>query len=142
MLEPYTSSATTTETSLFETGANVSVISADDIARSHQSSLIELIKQVPGVHINQATGINGQAARLSLRGTQARHTAFIVDGVRLNNTNSADGAAAHNISLANIERIEILRGPQSVLYGSNAIGGVISITTKKATKPFGGSLIS
>lgn len=140
LLEPYTSSATTTETSLFETGANVSVISADDIARSHQSSLIELIKQVPGVHINQMTGINGQEARLSLRGTQARHTAFIVDGVRLNNTNSADGAAAHNISLANIESIEILRGPQSVLYGSNAIGGVISITTKKATKPFGGSI--
>jgi vitamin B12 transporter len=140
VLEPYTSSATTTETSLFETGAAVSAISADDIARSHQSSLIELIKQVPGVHINQATGINGQAARLSLRGTQARHTAFIVDGVRLNNTNSADGAAAHNISLANIESIEILRGPQSVLYGSNAIGGVISITTKKATKQLGGSL--
>ena len=140
VLEPYTSSATTTETSLFETGANVSVISADDIARSHQTSLIELIKQVPGVHVNQATGINGQEARLSLRGTQARHTAFIVDGVRLNNTNSPDGAAAHNISLANIESIEILRGPQSVLYGSNAIGGVISITTKKATKPLGGSL--
>ena len=140
MLEPYTSSANTTETSLFETGANVTVISAEDIARSHQNSLVELIKQVPGVHINQASGINGQAARLSLRGTQARHTAFIVDGVRLNNTNSADGAAAHNISLANIESIEILRGPQSVLYGSNAIGGVISITTKKATKPLGGSI--
>lgn len=140
ILEPYTSSATTTETSLFETGANVSVISADDIARSHQTSLIELIKQVPGVHVNQATGINGQATRMSLRGTQARHTAFIVDGVRLNNTNSADGAAAHNISLANIESIEILRGPQSVLYGSNAIGGVISITTKKATKPLSGSI--
>jgi vitamin B12 transporter len=140
ILEPYTSSATTTETSLFETGANVSVISADDIARSHKNSLIELIKQVPGVHVNQATGINGQEARLSLRGTQARHTAFIVDGVRLNNSNSPDGAAAHNISLANIESIEILRGPQSVLYGSNAIGGVISITTKKATKPLGGSI--
>jgi|GEM_PF-3306846 len=140
ILEPYTSSATTTETSLFETGASVSVISADDIARSHQNSLIELIKQVPGVHVNQATGINGQEARLSLRGTQARHTAFIVDGVRLNNSNSPDGAAAHNISLANIESIEILRGPQSVLYGSNAIGGVISITTKKATKPLGGSI--
>ena len=140
VLEPYTSSATTTETSLFKTGAHVSVITADDIARSHQNSFIELIKQVPGVHISQASGINGQAARLSVRGTQARHTAFIVDGVRLNNTNSADGAAAHNISLANIKSIEILRGPQSVLYGSNAIGGVISITTKKATKALGGSI--
>ena len=61
VLEPYTSSATTTETSLFETGANVSVMSADDITRTHQSSLVELIKQVPGVHINQMTGINGQS---------------------------------------------------------------------------------
>ena len=106
---------------------NVTVITAEDIARSGQQTLAELLQMQGGVAVT-SSGM-GQPVAVSIRGTQGGHTVVLVDGLRLGS--ATDGSVAfENIPLAQIERIEIVAGALSGLYGSGAIGGVIQIFTK------------
>ena len=106
---------------------NVTVITAEDIARSGQQTLAELLQMQGGVAVT-SSGM-GQPVAVSIRGTQGGHTVVLVDGLRLGS--ATDGSVAfENIPLAQIERIEIVPGALSGLYGSGAIGGVIQIFTK------------
>ncbi|MEM9207513.1 MAG: TonB-dependent receptor, partial [Pseudomonadota bacterium] len=112
-------------------GSSITVLDAEDIEETRATSVAEIFRAVPGVQVVESGGVGG-ATEVTIRGAEARHTLVLIDGVRVNDTSSARGAfdfAAYSVN--DIERIEVLRGPQSALYGSDAIGGVINIITKK-----------
>ncbi|MHB9118130.1 MAG: TonB-dependent receptor domain-containing protein, partial [Burkholderiales bacterium] len=114
--------------------ADISVISSEDIARAGQSTLAELLQSQPGVDIVSNGGM-GTATSISLRGADSTHTLVLLDGMRIDSA-TLGTASLENIPLNLIDHIEILRGPASHLYGSEAIGGVIQIFTKSgAGKP-------
>jgi vitamin B12 transporter len=134
-LPPVVVTATMTPTPADQLGSSVSVITADDIARNQWRSLPDALRMLPGLNVVQAGGQGGTAS-LYMRGTNSNHTKVFVDGVDISNPSSLDGAIDFSqILIGDIERIEVLRGPQSGLYGSDAIGGVVSITTKKGRGP-------
>lgn len=108
---------------------DVTVIEREEIERMGAGSVTDLLRLQPGVQINNSGGA-GTASSIFLRGTNDQHLVVLVDGLRINSATSGS-TAFENIPLAQIERIEILRGPASSLYGADAIGGVIQIFTRK-----------
>lgn len=110
--------------------ADLRVIDADTIANAGPMTLTELLQTRGGVEIS-ATGGPGQVSGVFLRGSNANHVVLLIDGVRVNSA-TAGTNAFENLPLAQIERIEILRGVGSSLYGADAIGGVIQVFTKQA----------
>ncbi len=120
------------EISRHKVAGSVSVLTREDITRSRQPLLHDMLRGVPGLRIAR-TGGPGQPIKLYLRGAEPRQTAILIDGVSLRSPNDANGYPLGSLSTANIERIEILRGAQSSLYGPDAAGGVINIVTKPGT---------
>jgi vitamin B12 transporter len=114
--------------------ADVSVITAEEIERSGQSTLVELLRLQHGVEISQ-TGGAGQSSALFMRGTNSNHVVVLIDGMRLNSA-TLGTTTLENIQLSQIERIEVLRGPATSLYGQDAIGGVVQLFTKKGVDGF------
>lgn len=112
-----------------DTLATVSVITREDIERSQAPDLLELLKLQPGIDLAR-TGGSGQSTALFLRGTNSNHTLVLIDGVRVSPLLSGAYDYAH-LPIAQIERIEIVRGPQAAYWGSEAIGGVIQIFTRQ-----------
>jgi len=125
--------ATRTPTNINQLGSSVSVITADDIKRKRYISLQEALKDVPGLHVVQSGGRGAQTS-VFLRGTNSNHVLVLIDGIEMNDPSSPNGAFDFaNFLLEDIESIEVVRGSQSVLYGADAIGGVIQIRTKKGS---------
>jgi vitamin B12 transporter len=134
-LPPVVISATRLPTPEDQVGSSVAVITGDDIQRKQDRTLPDALQDVPGLNVVQ-TGSPGGTTSVFIRGANANHTKVLIDGIDASDPSSADGSFDFSQILASdIERIEILRGPQSGLYGSDAIGGVISITTKKGSGP-------
>ena len=119
-------------TLLSETTQGVSVVTAADIAAINPGSVVDLMNQVPGLHVDQVGGPGGTASAY-IRGSDQNHVLVLIDGIRQNDPTTSRGGAVDlsSISAANIERIEVIRGGGSALYGSDAIGGVINIVTKR-----------
>ncbi len=113
--------------------AQTTVITRRDIEAAGSSTLVELLQRAAGVEI-RSTGGAGQPSGVFIRGASAQQTLVLVDGLRLSSA-TAGGAAFENIALDLIERIEVVKGPMSGLYGSDAIGGVVQIFTRGASKP-------
>ncbi|MGE3065593.1 MAG: TonB-dependent receptor plug domain-containing protein [Hyphomicrobiaceae bacterium] len=114
-------------------GSSVSVVTAADIERQQIRTAADALRSLPGVSISQQ-GTAGNVTVARIRGGESRHTLVLIDGVEVNS--GTDGFFDFsNLDAADIERIEVLRGPQSGLYGSSALGGVISITTKSGEGP-------
>jgi vitamin B12 transporter len=109
---------------------DVTVISREEIERAGASSLTDILRAQPGVQVS-ANGGAGTVSSVFLRGTNDQHLIVLINGLRINSATSG-GTSFENIPLGQIERIEILRGPASSLYGADAIGGVIQIFTRKA----------
>ena len=112
--------------------SDVRVIDAETIRSAGTMSLPELLRMHGGAEI-AATGGPGQISSVFLRGTNANHVVLLVDGVRVNSATSGTNAF-ENLPLEQIERIEILRGPASSLYGADAIGGVIQVFTRQGER--------
>lgn len=109
--------------------ADVSVITRDEIERSGQSTLVELLRNQPGIQI-ESNGGPGATANVHLRGTSSQAVVVLIDGMRMGS--ATNGTTAFNqIPPEQIERIEIVRGPASSLYGSDGVGGVIQIFTRQ-----------
>lgn len=131
-LEEVTFSANLTETELLRSGASVTVLTANQIAESGATTLVDLLRRQPGVSLTQTGGM-GSPATLRLRGTEARYTAIFVDGIRIDDPSGVQTQTdIAQVGLSNIGRIEILRGSQSALYGGSSVGGVVNITTLRA----------
>ena len=128
-------SATRVPTPELQVASSVSVVSADEIAARQAQTLPEVLKQLPGLNVVQTGGPGGQTS-MFMRGTNSNHTKVLVDGIDVGDPSNAGGAFdfAHFLT-QDIEKVEILRGPQSGLYGSDAIGGVINIITKSGSGP-------
>jgi vitamin B12 transporter len=131
-LEEVVVTATRTEATLEQIGgSSVTVITAEDIEAKGQITVEEVLKGTPGIDV-AATGGLGATTSVFLRGADSKNTLILVDGIMFNDPASTNrGADLANLTVDNIERIEIVRGPLSVLYGSNATAGVINIITKK-----------
>ena len=123
--------ATRLETPVKEVGSSITVITGEQIEKMQKTSVLEVLRTVPALDVNQSGGPGG-ATSVLIRGAKSEHTLVIMDGVELNDPITPGRTFNFaNLSVDNIERIEILRGPQSTLYGSDAIGGVINIITKR-----------
>ena len=115
-----------------ETAASISVITRKEIIESGKTSVYDIIRSLPGVE-TQKSGGPGQVATVMLRGGGSGQTLVLVDGIEMNMVNDPVGTFDFaTISLEDVERIEVIRGPQSTLYGSTAMSGVINIITKSA----------
>ena len=122
--------ATRTEIPLRDAIVPVTLISREDIELSLANDLAELLRFQAGIDIGRNGG-PGQATSVFLRGTESNHTLVLIDGVRIN-PGTIGGAAVEHIAPEIIERVEIVKGARSALYGTDAIGGVINIITRRA----------
>ena len=114
--------------------SDVVVIDSDVIRQSTGRSLTELLSRQAGLQLSSNGGL-GKQSGLYIRGTETRHLLLLIDGVRYGSS-TAGAAVWDNIPLAAIDRIEVLRGPASALYGSDAVGGVVQIFTLRGRKGF------
>lgn len=113
--------------------ADVTVLNREAIEQAGPTTLPELLSRQPGLHVVDNGGA-GKATSIFMRGTSSTHTLLLVDGMPLGSV-TGGSPSLHNLPLSQIERIEILRGPASSLYGSDAIGGVIQIFTRRGEGP-------
>ena len=141
-------SATGYEQLLQDAPASISIITKEELESKPYRDLGEALKEIPGVSLEGTSNKLGQSA-ISIRGMPAGYTLFLIDGLRQNPSGDVAtanlGVGTYNSfmpPLSAIERIEVIRGPMSTIYGSDAIGGVINIITKPVTKKWGGSLQS
>ena len=130
-LETMVITANRTETKEKEVGSSLTVISADEIKKRQVLTVAEALRLVPGIDVINSGGL-GRLTNVYTRGAGAGQTLVLVDMVEMNDPSDPTGAFDFsNLMADNIERIEVLRGGESSLYGSDAIGGVINIITKK-----------
>lgn len=128
-LDPVVVTAARLPQRLSEVLADLTVITRDDIERQSFGGLPDLLRAHGGVELVRSGG-PGANASLFLRGADTRHTVLLVDGVRVD-SQATGGASWHAIPLAQIERVEVLKGPASAIYGSDAVGGVVQVFTRK-----------
>jgi vitamin B12 transporter len=114
--------------------ADTTTINEEEIERAGSSSLTDLLQRQPGIEIYNSGG-QGKVSSLHIRGSESDHVVVLIDGLRVNQATSGL-TAFENIPLSQIEKIEIVRGASSSLYGAGAIGGVIQIFTKKGVSGF------
>jgi len=134
-LQPVMVTATRIPTPESQIASSVTIITADQIAASQATSLPDVLKYVPGLNLVQSGGPGAQTS-IFMRGTNSNHTKVLVDGVDVSDPSTPNGSFDFGQFLVqDIERIEVLRGPQSGLYGSDAIGGVINIITRNGSGP-------
>lgn len=122
------------ETPLSQVGQSVTIITADDIQTRQSTAVVDLLRTVPGVTFTRNGGI-GTSTSVNIRGADSDHTVALIDGVKLNDPSSpGSGFNFGNLLTGNIGRIEVVRGSQSVLWGGQAIGGVVNIITREPTE--------
>ena len=130
MLTDVVVSATKNETNSLHLANSVTVIDSTEIANSNAFTVYDLLKNKPGVSFTQQGG-PGTLSNIYIRGANSGHALVLIDGVEVNLTNDPGNVYDFaNLPLDNIEQIEILRGPQSTLYGSDALAGIVNIITK------------
>ncbi len=135
-------SATRYARPLSDIGSSISVISAEDMEKSQTVFVQDVLQSVPGLSLNQ-NGSFGGVSSVRIRGASTAQTVILIDGVQLNDVAAPGGSFNFaNLDPNGIERIEVLRGPQSILYGSDAIGGVINIITPTGEEGLTGSLFA
>ena len=153
-LDPIVVSASKTEQSLKETTSNIDIITAEQLEERHYSSIIDALNTLSGISFTQSGGL-GQQSSLFVRGFSNKYTLVLIDGMRANDVSNFEGAFFDQLSINDIERIEVIKGAQSGIWGADASAGVINLITKKAkphhvsaygetgsyhTKKFGASL--
>ena len=120
-------------------GSAVTVITGEELENKQSRFVADVLREVPGVAVNR-TGNFGGLTQVRIRGAEANHTLVLIDGMEVGDPFNGSEFDFSQLLTNDIERIEVLRGAQSALYGSEAIGGVISITTKRAREGFSASL--
>jgi len=124
-------SATKTSQRLEDVTSNMNVITAEEIEERHYISVTEALNSLPGISFTSNGGL-GKNTALRLRGMESRHTLILVDGIRYQDPSNTAGASIQHLIISDIERIEVVKGAQSGIWGADAAAGVINIITKKA----------
>ena len=132
-LPPVVVTATRTETPQQDVTTSISVITTKDIEAQHAETVSEILRNVPGLDVVQS-GSRGNPTSVFIRGSESDQLLVLIDGVEANSTTLGAFDFAH-LMTDNIDRIEVLRGAGETLYGSQAIGGVINVITKKGVGP-------
>jgi outer membrane receptor for ferrienterochelin and colicins len=133
------------EQKIADAPASISVITQEELMQKRYTNLAQALADVEGVDIAQGTGKTG-GLNISIRGMPSDYTLILIDGRRQNNGGSitpngfGETSTSFMPPLSAIERIEVIRGPMSTLYGSDAMGGVINIITRKVSNAWGGSV--
>ncbi|MEM1051098.1 MAG: TonB-dependent receptor [Pseudomonadota bacterium] len=129
--------ANRTARAISQVGESVTVVGEEEIINRQASDVIDILRTIPGVTFNRNGGI-GTNAGVSIRGAQSDQTLVLIDGVRINDPASPGGGFNFGpLLIGNIDRVEVVRGSQSVLYGSQAIGGVVNLLTREPTEELG-----
>ncbi|QLQ97417.1 TonB-dependent vitamin B12 receptor BtuB [Providencia alcalifaciens] len=110
--------------------APVTVVTREDIDHWQSNTVIDVLRRLPGVDVAQNGGM-GQQSSLFIRGTESRHVLVLIDGVRLNQAGISGSSDMSQIPISLVQRIEYIRGARSAVYGSDAVGGVINIITRR-----------
>jgi vitamin B12 transporter len=127
--------ATRIPTPVLQVASSITVVTAADIEARQERTFADVLKDIPGLNVVQTGGPGGETS-VFMRGTNSNHTKVFIDGIDVSDPSNATGAFDFGQLLTqDIERVEVLRGPQSGLYGSDAIGGVINIITKSGNGP-------
>jgi vitamin B12 transporter len=121
--------ANRTPQALSDLVGDVSIIDSKTIERSGATGVADVLARLPGIEISRSGGV-GNTTSLFIRGAETRFTAVYLDGVRID-SQTTGGAGWEGIPLSQIDRIEVLRGPAAAVYGSDAVGGVIQLFTKR-----------
>src|SRR5690606_14009104 len=125
--------ATRTPLAIEDVLAPVIVIDGAEIRRTATFDLAETLRLYAGIELGRSGG-PGQNTSMFVRGTNSNHVQVMVDGVRMN-PGTLGGAAIQHLNPEDIERIEVVKGPRSSLYGTEAIGGVVNVITRRAQAP-------
>ncbi|MCB1025072.1 MAG: TonB-dependent receptor plug domain-containing protein [Acidobacteria bacterium] len=136
--------ATGTTTPVSEVSKTVNVLSAQAIRNRNEFSLADALKTIPGFQVQQLGGF-GRTATIKSRGLRNQDTAILIDGIRFRDPTAINGDASPflgDLALTNVDRIEVLRGSGSSIYGTNAIGGVVDFQTARPKSGLNGSLNS
>ncbi len=133
---PTVVTVTARATPLTETSASVTVLTREDIENSHAESAADLLRSAPFLQFSQSGGAGGMAT-ITIRGSKPNYVMVLIDGIPANDITTLLGGSFDfsTLPLDNIEQIEIVRGPLSAMYGSDAIGGVINFISKKGGGP-------
>ena len=126
-------SATKTSQKLSDVTSNMNIITAQEIEERHYTTVTQALNSLPGISFNANGGV-GKTSTLRLRGFDNNKVLVIIDGVRYNDISNSSGAVFSHLMASDIEKIEVLKGAQSGVWGADAAAGVISITTKSAKK--------
>ena len=118
--------------SIDDSANSINVIFAEDIENTPHLNLADLLRDLPGISVSQS-GVLGSQIQVRVRGSEANHLLVLIDGVEVNNASQNDEFNWGNIIPTDIEKIEVIRGPQSSMFGSDAMTVVVNIITKRAT---------
>jgi vitamin B12 transporter len=132
-LEPVVVTGTRIETPAEQVGASVTIVEGDEFETRHYPTVDDALRQVPGVEIRRS-GSLGKTTSISIRGANPNQVQVLVDGVRFKSPTLGSAELA-DVAPDMIERIEVIRGAQSTIYGADAIGGVVHIITKRGSGP-------
>lgn len=135
-LEPVVVTATRIEVPIEHVGKTVTIISAEELEKQKATSLADALRNVPGLLIQHQRGPGGMTS-IKIRGLDSEYTQILIDGLPVRDPSDPQGTAVEfmdDILIEHIERIEIVRGSSSTLYGSDSVGGTINIITKKGTE--------
>lgn len=133
-LSPITVSASRTPVTISESGSSVTIINQQEIQNRQVPFVADLLRDAPGVAISQNGGA-GTLTQLRLRGAEANHTLVLIDGIEANDVAIGSEFDFANLLSCGLESIEVLRGPQSSLWGSDALAGVVNVQTIKGSGP-------
>ena len=128
-IENITVTASRTPIDVRETGSSVTIITKDQILRRNARNLAELLREIPGMAVSQ-TGSQGSVTQVRVRGAEANQVLVLIDGIEANDLAQGSEFNFTHLLVSQIERVEIVRGPQSALWGSDALSGVINVVTR------------
>lgn len=128
--------ATGVEQDIADAGVQISLLTETEILEQQSIAIGDLLQELPGVNVTQSGGFGTQTS-IRIRGAESDQTLVLINGIRVNDPSAPDGSFDFgNLLAGNVERIEVLRGANSVAWGSQALGGVVNVTTKRPTEDF------
>jgi vitamin B12 transporter len=131
--------ASRVDTPLDRVGSSMTVLTADQLENNQNIFLAEILREVPGLAISKQ-GVAGSSTQVRIRGSEGNHVLVFIDGIEANDLSQGSEFNFAHLTNQDIERVEVVRGPQSALWGSDALGGVINIVSRKADRPLSASL--